>query len=108
MKYRFLIGLALIGSLLSFPAFALTLDQARNARSIGEQIDGYVGVLKSSPEVNALAADINAKRKQEYLRISKENGQPVEVVAKLAAQEVINKLPAGNMYQSPDNGWKKR
>jgi uncharacterized protein YdbL (DUF1318 family) len=108
MKHPLILASALFAMLFALPAFALTLDQARNSGAIAEQLDGYVAVLKASPDVNALAADINTKRKQEYARISKENGQPIDIVAKLAAQQVINKLPAGSLYQSPDNGWKKK
>ena len=108
MKCRSLLMLAVLGSLLAFPALAMTLDQARSSGSVGEKLDGYVAALKTTPDVQALVADINAKRKQEYQRISTENGQPVEVVAKLAAQQIINKLASGSMYQSPDNGWKKK
>lgn len=95
-------------TLTAFPAFALDLATARMAGQVGEQTDGYVAVLKHSPEVSALAADVNAKRRTEYQRISSENGQTPDVVGKLAAQQVIQKLPAGSMYQDASGAWKKR
>jgi uncharacterized protein YdbL (DUF1318 family) len=69
-------------------AFAMDLQQARSEGLLKEKADGYVAVVKSSAEVEALANDVNAKRKAEYQRISKENGQPVDVVAKLAAEQI--------------------
>ena len=105
---RLILALTLIATLLASPAFALDLHQARSAGIVGEKLDGYVAALQQTPEVNALVADVNAKRKAEYTRISKQNGQPVDVVAKLAAQEIMGKLDAGSSYQGTDGGWKKR
>jgi len=95
-------------ALLAFPAFALDLHEARSAGQVGEKADGYAAALKSSPEVTALVADVNAKRKQEYTRISKENGQPADVVAKLAAVQIIQNLDPGSKYQDESGSWKTR
>ncbi len=108
MKSGFLTVLAVLGTLIAFPAFALELHQARSSGMIGEKLDGYAAAIKASPEVNALVADVNAKRKQEYARISKENGQPVDVVAKLAAAQIINALESGSPYQDANGNWKTR
>lgn len=107
MKRMILTAFGII-SLAAFPAFALDLATARMSGQLGEQLDGYVAVLKNSPEVSALAAEVNAKRRAEYTRISGENGQTPDVVGKLAAEQVIQKLPAGSMYQAPGGGWQKR
>jgi len=108
MKTRTLTLLALVGTLLAMPAFALDLQQARGTGQVGEKLDGYVAAIAGTPEVKTLVADVNAKRREEYTRISKQNGQPVNIVAKLAAEEVINKLPPGSAYQGSDGSWKKR
>ena len=107
MKTRFLTLLA-IGILAAAPAFALDLHQARAAGMVGEKLDGYAAALKSTPEVKALVAEVNAKRKQEYTRISAQNGQPVDVVAKLAAAQIIGGLESGSSYQASDGSWKTR
>ncbi|MCE3233274.1 MAG: hypothetical protein K0R98_1531 [Rickettsiaceae bacterium] len=84
-----LIYSAIIAVLLSTTsAFALDLQQARSEGLIKENPDGYISAAKSSPEVQELVKDVNEKRKAEYTRISKENGQPVDVVAKLAAEQI--------------------
>lgn len=105
---RFSIIVLALGLLVSAPAFALDLHGARASGQVGEKLDGYAVALKKTPEVEALVADVNAKRQQEYARISKQNGQPVDVVAKLAAQEIYAKLTPGSSYQAPDGSWKKR
>lgn len=80
---------------LAISANALTLQEAREQGILKENPDGYVTVVKSSGDASALAAQVNAERKKEYTRISKENGQPVDVVAKVAAGEIAKKVSQG-------------
>ena len=99
---------ALFAVLFALPAMAIELSDARKQGMVGEKADGYVAAIKASGDVNALVSEVNAKRKAEYTRISKENGQPVDVVAKLAAPQIISGLPAGSLYQGSDGTWKTR
>ncbi len=108
MKLRTAILLTLVSLFTAFPAMAMTLDDARRTGAVGERLDGLLTVLRPSPKVNTLVADINTKRQKEYQRISKQNGQPVDIVAKLAAKQIINKLPPKSIYQAPNNGWVTR
>lgn len=108
MQKTFLAILILVGALVSMPALALDLQQARSGGMVGEKLDGYVSALQNTPAVTALVADVNSKRKAEYARISGENGQPVDVVAKLAAGQIINNLAPGSNYQAADGSWKTR
>lgn len=99
----------LVGVMLSVSgAFALDLQEARTQGLVGEKLDGYVAAVKPSAEVDSLIKDINGRRQQEYQRISKENGKAVDIVAKLASGTIIEKLPAGSLYQSTDGSWKKK
>lgn len=100
--------LALLAVLITAPAIALDLHQARSTGLVGEKPDGYVAALNSTPEVQALVADVNAKRQQEYARISQQKNQPIDVVAKLAAQQIITQLDVGSSYMGSDGTWKKR
>lgn len=93
---------------LTLPALALDLQTARAQGLVGEKLDGYIIAVKPSTEVNALVKDINARRLQEYTRISKENGKPVDVVAKLAVEPLVQKLSAGALYQGRDGSWKTK
>lgn len=90
---------------LATPALAMDLHEARAAGIVGEQSDGYVVALDGSADAKALAADVNNGRQQEYARISKENGQPVAVVAKLAAEQIFKNLPKGSKYQNAAGAW---
>jgi uncharacterized protein YdbL (DUF1318 family) len=106
MKKRFFGIVLVLSVLMALPAFALDLHQARSAGIVGEKTDGYIAALKNTPEANALVRDVNEKRRQEYTRISQENKQPVETVARLAAEHIINGLESGQSYQDVDGRWK--
>lgn len=102
--------IALFTAALSFAtaAFALDLSEARSRGLIGEKLDGFVEVIKQSAEAQALADQVNTRRLTEYQRISKDNGQPVSVVSKVAAENIINNLPAGSYYRLPNGEWARK
>jgi uncharacterized protein len=108
MKIRIASIAAVILMLMSFPAYALDLHEARSAGLVGEKLDGYIAAVKKTDDVAALVRDVNSKRKQEYARISQENGQPAEVVGQLAAEKIIRKLGPGEYYKAPDGTWMQR
>ena len=83
-------------ALFALPVWALDLQSARSSGAVAETPEGYIKAVNPTPEVNALVADVNAKRKAEYARISAENGQPVDVVGKLAAPKIAASIAAGN------------
>ena len=106
MKIRFLP--LIVAILVAAPVFALDLQEARSQGLVGEKADGYVAAVSSSAEADALVSDVNAKRRAEYTRISKQNGQSLDVVSKLAAPQIMQGLPAGSMVQDSSGAWKKR
>lgn len=93
MKSRLLFA-ALAAAMLASPALALDLHAARASGAVAETPEGYIKAVKSSPEVDALVGEVNAKRRAEYERISKQNGQPVDVVGKLAAPQIAKSAAA--------------
>jgi len=52
----------LLLSLVFTSAWAISLDDAKQQGMVGEQLNGYLGVVKSSSDVNALVKKINSKR----------------------------------------------
>lgn len=95
MKHHAIIA-ALATLFIAGSAFALDLHSARTAGKVRELPTGYIEAVNPSPEVNKLVVDVNAKRKAEYTRISKQNGQPVEVVGALAAPQIAKSIAEGN------------
>ncbi len=100
-----LLGLFII----ALPIAAANLEQAKSAGLIGEQISGFLGVVKNDApaDVKALVESINAQRLAEYQRIANKNGVTSDTVAKLAAQKIIAKTPAGQFVNS-GSGWQQR
>ncbi len=106
MKFRFVP--ILVSVLIALPALAMDLHQARSQGLVGEKSDGYVAALKPSAQVNSLVSEVNAKRRAEYARISKQNGQPADVVGTLAAPQILQGLEAGSRYQDASGNWQTR
>ncbi len=86
-------------------AWALDLDEAKAGGLVGEQPNGFIGAVKSSPEVDALVAEINAKRTQAYARIGKKNGVAADKVAELAAKKLIEKAEPNEYVRTASGTW---
>jgi uncharacterized protein YdbL (DUF1318 family) len=108
MKRTLIAAIFALGVLISAQAFALELSQARAQGIVGENLDGYIAAVTASAEAGAVVSEVNTRRRAEYEKISKENGQPVSVVAKVAAERIINGLPSGSYYKAPDGSWKRK
>lgn len=108
MKRILVASLFVAGLFAATQAFALDLSQARAQGLVGEKLDGYVGAVSATPESSAVVSDVNVRRRAEYEKISKANGQPVSVVGKVAAERIISGLPAGSFYQAPNGSWVKK
>jgi len=96
--------------LLPLAAWALTLDEAKQAGLVGEDASGYIAAVSAKPskDVKALVDDINARRRTEYERIAAANGISVEDVEKLAGKKAIEKSPAGDYIRLPGEDWRKK
>lgn len=95
--------------LISMDVPALDLAQAKANGLVGEQMNGFLGLVESdaSADVKALVQSINAQRQAEYQRIAAKNGTSVEAVARITAQKVIGQAAAG-AYVETASGWQKR
>lgn len=103
------IGLIALGATASFaqrdPAYAA----ARSAGQIGEQPDGYIGIVgAATPELRALVADINIKRKAAYTQKASASGATVEQMAFTSGCNLIASTSPGEKYQTPSGVWKTR
>jgi len=95
--------------LVSMDVLAVDLAQAKSSGTVGEQMNGYLGLVNpdAPADVKALVQDINAKRQAEYQRIAAKNGASVEDVARLTAQKVMGQTPSGQ-YVETTSGWQRR
>ena len=103
-------ALAIIGA--STAAFAQrdpAYQAARSAGQIGEQPDGYLGVVGAgNAEVRALINNINIQRKAAYTQQSAQSGSTVDQFAVTSGCNLIAKTAPGEKYKAPDGSWKTR
>lgn len=93
--------------LLAFSAAAIELDQAKDQGLIGEQTDGYLGIIKEAQVVQELVQEINSKRKAKYEQLAKQNSIKLEQVEALAGKKAIEKTQAGH-YVLLGGNWVKK
>lgn len=72
--------------LLSFSAFGLSLDEARNKGLVTEQANGYLKANNSSAQ--SLVSEVNAKRKAHYQDVAQKTGATVDQVAARAGAKL--------------------
>ena len=107
---RLLQVLAMAIALWSTTAGAVTLDQAKSQGLVGEQANGYLGVVDpgAAPDVKALVADINRKRKAEYQAIAERNNTSLGAVEALAGKKAIDLTPPGQHVRLQSGQWVKK
>ncbi|MDH5181851.1 MAG: YdbL family protein [Gammaproteobacteria bacterium] len=91
-------------------AWAIDLQTAKAQGLVGEQPDGYLGLVSANAgaDVKAMMDDINSKRKALYQGIAQSNKTKLSVVENLAGAKAINKTPAGQYIKSPAGTWQKK
>lgn len=103
-------GLALVS-----PAHAQAdgvIAQARAAGVIGEQADGYLGVVSgqtASADARARMDQINIQRRAVYTRRAGERGVTVnEMAAAVACEVFANRIEVGERYRDQTGAWRQR
>jgi uncharacterized protein YdbL (DUF1318 family) len=82
---------------------------ARAAGKIGEQPDGYLGIVGSADKaLQDLVNDINIKRRAVYTEKAKENNATLEAYALTAGCQAIARTVPGEKYRAPDGSWQTR
>jgi len=101
----------LLGTLwLPLLGWGLTLEEAKTQGMVGEQPNGYLGIVQpgASAEVQALVNDVNQKRRQTYEDISRRNSTKLEAVEMLAGKTAIDNTKPGNFIQRLSGQWVKK
>jgi len=97
-------GLATAAYAQRSPAYS----QARAQGLIGEQPDGYLGIVGApTDDLRKLVSNINIQRKAAYTKQAA-NGATVEQMAFVAGCNLIEQTAVGEKYQAPDGSWKTR
>lgn len=104
----------LLALLMSAPALALSLNEAmaalpaaKAAGQLGEQPDGYLGVVTPGGNAAAIARQINDARRQEYQRLARENTIQLHDVESMAGKKALERTPGGQ-YIMLNGVWMKK
>lgn len=106
------IFVALLISLLavSVAVAASPLTQPKADGLIGEQANGYLGLVTQSAPANIkkLVNDTNAKRKAGYQKIAAKQGTSLSEVEKVGGMTAIEKTLRGNYIRDTSGAWRKK
>ncbi len=81
----------------------------RATGKVGEQADGYLGLVESDPSLRAQVDAINIKRRAYYTDLAAKRGAKIEEVAAATACEILaSRVQPGQFYRLPSGGWQKR
>jgi hypothetical protein len=106
MKLQRTLACGLLALSLSLPALAMNLNEAmaalgpaKSSGQLGEQPNGYLGVVSPGGSAAEIARLINQARQAEYQRLAKDNGLQLGDVEALAGQKALEKTPSGQYIQ---------
>jgi uncharacterized protein YdbL (DUF1318 family) len=116
MKRNFLTASIVALGAIAFSATAAAaspaVDAAKAKCVIGEQYDGYLGVIDAAGVDEALRREvrsINLQRKGVYADLATRNGVTVEVAASLTAERLMNSAPSGHcVLPGAGQNWVKK
>ena len=100
----------LLLALLSQPVLAQTLDQAKTQGLVGEQLNGYIGIVTSSPSASLrnMVNDINQQRRALYQRSAQEASVTLEVFEARAGQRLQERAKPGEFIQDNNGQWRRQ
>ena len=103
--------LALLISMMAVSvAVASPLTQPKADGLIGEQANGYIGLVKQDVPANIkkLVNDVNAKRKAGYQKIASKQGTSLSEVERVGGNTAIEKTLKGNYIRDASGVWQKK
>lgn len=91
-------------------AMAGSLDQPKADGLIGEQANGYLGLISQNvpADIKALVRDVNAKRKARYQSIAGKQGVPLSKVEKVGGTTAMDRTLRGNYIKDNSGRWRKK
>lgn len=105
MMAPLLVALAITG-----PAWAITLDEARQQGVVGEKPDGLIAAVSSNPstDVAALISQINSARLASFREVAAEDGAPVQAVQAIAGEKLTQMArQRGWYYMDAGGSWRR-
>ena len=100
----------LLTAVCASPVYAGELEDAKAAGFLGEQPNGYLGVVKNSAPANIvkLAEEINLKRRAKYREIAAKNQTNLSAVEAVVGQKLIQRANPGEYILTPSGQWRQK
>ena len=105
-----LAGIALVAGTSAYAMQADAAGQLRASGLVGEQADGYLGLVGNAPaDVRAQMEQVNIQRRAAYTQLATSRGATIEeVAAATACQLFAGRVGPGQYYRLPDGVWRRR
>ena len=103
--------LALLISMMTVSvAVASALTQPKADGLIGEQANGYIGLVRQDipADITELVNEVNAKRKAGYQKIAAGQGTSLAEVEIVGGNKAIEKTLRGNYIRDTSGAWRKK
>jgi uncharacterized protein YdbL (DUF1318 family) len=105
------LGLAMVAGGTAYAyAFQDAAAALRATGEVGEQADGYMGLVGSaSADVRSQVDSINIQRRARYTELASQRGATIEEVAAATACQIFaGRVGPGQYYRLPDGVWRRR
>jgi hypothetical protein len=104
------LGLAMLAGGTAYAMQADAAGQLRASGQVGEQADGYLGLVGQAPaNVRAQMDSINIQRRAAYTQLASNRGATIEEVAAATACQLFStRVGAGQYYRLADGVWRRR
>lgn len=106
---------AALGAVAAAPVMAQSaaakaaVDAAKSAGTVGEQADGYLGIVSDGDAaLRAAVAEINTGRAAAYKDIAAKTGVTPEAAGQATAKQLYSRLAPGQYWKPLDGGWLKK
>ena len=91
------------------PAAKAAVDAGKAAGTVGEQADGYLGIVSGGdPALRAAVAEINTGRAAAYKDIAAKTGVTAEAAGQATAKQLYARLAPGQYWKPLEGGWVKK
>ena len=104
------LSLAAGAGLAQSAASKAAVDAAKASGVVGEQGDGFLGLVAGSapPAVKAAVADINAGRAKAYQDIAAKTGVAESAAGEATARQLEARVPAGGFFKPLGGSWTRK
>lgn len=100
-------GFSLSALALDLSGAMTALPAAKAAGQLGEQTDGYLGVVRPGGQAAEIARLINQARRAEYQKLASQNGIRLSDVEVMAGKKAVEKTPPGQFIRI-DGQWRRK